>query len=979
MGELRQALEDALSGQGRLFLLAGDPGIGKTRTAQELARSAAESGMLPTWGRCYDGEGAPPYWPWIQVLRAFLRQTGPEQLSLLVGPGAADIGELVPEVREKLPELGPPAPLEPDQARFRLFDSIGRFFKNVARDQPLMLILDDLHWADRPSLMLLEFLSQELAESPVIIVGTYRDIAVTRGDPLHQTLGNIHRQPSFRRLALPGLSQPEVEELLAVAASVIPSPQMVEAIHLKTEGNPLFVGEIMRMLDREGLLGGAARSFSIPQGVRETIGRRLASLSQLCYQSLVTASVIGREFDFSLLGSVIPGTTEEQLLLVIDEAREARLIEEISGVEERYQFSHALIQDTFFQELSVSRRVRLHARVGETLENRYGANAHLHAGELAFHFNQAQAVVGEQRLVRYSLLAGEQALAAYACQEALEHFQRALAAKQGKPMDYETAAILSGLGRAQAATLERHRIPEVVATLSLAVDYFAEVGDVAQITRIAELSFYPVFGQSTGNIRLIELALSQVPADSREAGRLLARYAWVLATEEGDYQLAQQSFERALAIARLQEDPGLEMKTLAQSANVDMLHLEFQSSVEKGRRALDLAPNIDEPESEAIARYSMFLSYLALGDLEAMKVQVPHLFALAERLRDRFWMTLALRSYEDCARLAGDWSAAQSYSDRGLALSPGEARSLCTRTLIESQIGDFAAGEAYAQRLLEVMRQTPPGPTLEHAFTAMTLPLLSRISGNTQLLEPARAASQVTLASRTRIGNLEWSARAGLALIAEQTKDAGLAGEQYANLLPTRGTALPFSMLSVDRVLGLLSQTRGDLDRAVAHFEDARAFCQRAGYIPELGWVCSDFAQALVRRGGAGDKPRARDLLEEALNIASRLEMPPLRAIARGHLESLQAIPAASAAYPAGLSRREVEVLRLVAAGRSNREIARELFISLNTVANHVRSILTKTDTANRTEAAAYAHRVNLHARPDARSFSAGDISAGSL
>jgi predicted ATPase len=293
------------------------------------------------------------------------------------------------------------------------------------------------------------------------------------------------------------------------------------------------------------------------------------------------------------------------------------LTEEISGVEERYQFSHALIQDTLSQELSVSRRVRLHAQVGETLENRYGASACLHAGELAFHFNQAQAVVGEQRLVRYSLLAGEQALAAYAYQEALEHFQRALAAKQGKPMDYETAAILSGLGRAQAATLERHRIPEVVATLSLAVDYFAEVGDVAQITRIAEHSFYPVFGQSTGNIRLIELALSQVPADSREAGRLLSRYAWVLATEEGDYQLAQQPFERALTIAGLQRDPVLEMKTLAQSANVDMLHNQFQSSVEKSRRALELAPNIDEPESEAIARYPLAATTM-VGEMDTL-------------------------------------------------------------------------------------------------------------------------------------------------------------------------------------------------------------------------------------------------------------------------------------------------------------------------------------------------------------------------
>ncbi|HZA25208.1 MAG TPA: AAA family ATPase, partial [Dehalococcoidia bacterium] len=220
MGELRQALEDTISGQGRLVLLMGEPGIGKTRTTQELAKHATALGVLSTWGRCYDGEGAPPYWPWIQLLRAFLQQTEPDRLAGQMGPGAADIGEILPEVREKLPDIGSPPSLELEQARFRLFDSVARFFRNVAQSQPLMLTLDDLHWADRPSLMLLEFLSQELTQSPVLIVGAYRHIEVTRGDPLSETLGKILRQPSFRRIVLQGLSQPEVGELLTLAAGV---------------------------------------------------------------------------------------------------------------------------------------------------------------------------------------------------------------------------------------------------------------------------------------------------------------------------------------------------------------------------------------------------------------------------------------------------------------------------------------------------------------------------------------------------------------------------------------------------------------------------------------------------------------------------------------------------------------------------------------------------------------------------------------
>lgn len=527
-------------------------------------------------------------------------------------------------------------------------------------------------------------------------------------------------------------------------------------------------------------------------------------------------------------------------------------------------------------------------------------------------------------------------------------------------MDYESAASLSGLGRAQAATLERHRIPEVVATLSLAADYFAKVGEVEQVTKIAEYPFYPLFAQSTGNTQLIEFALSHVSADSLAAGRLLSRYAWVLATEEGDYQHAQQCFEQALAIAHREGDASLEVKTLAQAANVDMLYTAFQDSVAKSHRALELAENIDEPESEAIARYSQFLACLALGNLEGMNFQAPTLLALAERLRDRFWLTLALRSYEDCAHLAGEWSTAQSYSDRGLALSPSECRSLCTRALMEYQMGNFSVGEVYAKRLIDVMRQTPPGPTLEHGFTAMILPLLCRISGNTGFLEVARSAAQVTLAAQTKITNAEWSTRAGLALIAEQARDASLASEQYVYLMRFQGSFQMFSMLSMDRVLGILSQTIGELDRAVAHFEDARTFCHQSGYRPELGWVCYDFADALIHRNGAGDKHQAWSLLDEAQDIATELAMPPLLERVLGRLESLSSTPASSPAYPAGLSQREVEVLCLIAAGRTNREIAQELFISLNTVANHVRSILTKTDTANRTEAAAYALRYNL-------------------
>ncbi len=174
IGELSAALDEALSGQGRMVMLVGEPGIGKTRTAQELAALAEHRGAQVLWGRCHEGEGAPPYWPWIQAIREYAGYREPERLLSEMGPGAADIAEIVSAVGEKLPDLEPAPVLEPEQARFRLFDSITTFLKTASQNQPMVLVLDDLHWADRPSLMLLEFLAPELARSRLLVLGTYR-------------------------------------------------------------------------------------------------------------------------------------------------------------------------------------------------------------------------------------------------------------------------------------------------------------------------------------------------------------------------------------------------------------------------------------------------------------------------------------------------------------------------------------------------------------------------------------------------------------------------------------------------------------------------------------------------------------------------------------------------------------------------------------------------------------------------------------
>ncbi|MFQ6031023.1 MAG: LuxR C-terminal-related transcriptional regulator, partial [Dehalococcoidia bacterium] len=405
-------------------------------------------------------------------------------------------------------------------------------------------------------------------------------------------------------------------------------------------------------------------------------------------------------------------------------------------------------------------------------------------------------------------------------------------------------------------------------------------------------------------------------------------------------------------------------QTLAEATNVDMLYCHFAGTLDKGIPACEIVRQVDDPQAEALARYSLVLAHIATGDLDRARQQSAELLAAAEQLRDRFWLSVALRTREDVAHLAGDWPTARSFSDRSLGISPSEARSLSTRTMEEYQTGNFPEGREYLQRLLEVVRQTTPGPTLEHSFAALVVPLTARISGESELF-PAAESAATAFAASPRVTYVDFFTRMGLAILAALRSDTALAREQYDYLTRFAGTMCIFSMTSVDRILGLLAQTLGQPVQAIAHFEDSLAFCRQAGYLPELAWCCCDFADSLVaslpgRASATEELERARELLEEAASLAQRLGMTPLSERVQERLEGLAARATPAAAYPAGLTQREVEVLRLIAAGKTDREIAEELTISVGTASTHVRNLLNKTGTANRAEAAIFATRHGL-------------------
>jgi DNA-binding CsgD family transcriptional regulator len=958
MAEITAALDDAMSGHGQLVMLAGEPGIGKTRTAQELAVRAEQRGAHVLWGRCYEEEGTPPYWPWVQALRLYVREADAEQLVSEMGAGAANVADLVPEIRDKLPDLISPPDLAPEAARFRLFDSVTTFLKNSAQRQPLMLVLDDLHWSDRSSLLLLEFLSREIGSSPFLLVGTYRDIEVSLRHPLSQTLGALVREQLFRRVQLNGLTQEEVGVLVQGNSGITLTLESAEIIHKRTDGNPFFVGEVIRHVTSENVTEDPRWSSIIPEGVRDAIGRRLTRLSEQCNETLATASIVGREFDFRLLISLMGDASEDQLLAAMDEAEGAHLIEQLPQTVSRYQFSHALIQETLFEELSTTRRVRLHARIAEGLEELHGSDADAHAAELAQHFAEAQTELGSDKLVRYPLLAGEQALAARAYEEALDYFQRGLAGKgvaltgTEPAADAESAALLMGLGRAERGTRERQSTTQVGTILTRAFDYYVAVGDSDQAVAIA-LHSQEGFG-------FIEKALELALPNSHDSGRLMSRSVRGL---RANYARAQEAVHGALAIAQRYQDLDLEMETLVVGACLDFTYGRFEESLDRNRRAISLSGSVEQPVDESHARYDLMHVLYAKGHLEEAARQASAMLEPAKRTGTTAWQTLAMEANENVSSARGDWQAARNLAEQGLTMSPREANLLGCRAILEYQVGDFDAGRVYLERLLENVQLNPS--TLA-AFTtntvpAVVLPLAAYISGEITQFEGAESTALSILDSPSGFPAAQNAARIGLAMIAVQRNDAIAAGNLYGSLEPLRGTMSPQGPLgpglAADRLLGLLSQTMGNLAQAVTHFEDALVFCREAGYRPELAWSCCDYADALFVLNGPGDRAKSRTLLDEALAIATDLGMGPLM---ERVTERLQVRPESAPTYPSGLTEREVEVLRLITAGKTDREISEVLFIALRTVSTHVSNILNKTNAANRTEAARFASQHGL-------------------
>ena len=332
----RQRTRHAIGGDGGLLLVAGEPGIGKTRLVEELAGLASAQGALVAWGRVDDIDGAPPYWPWIQLLETILADVDRDLVIEALGANAGAIAAILASVARYVPDAPAPAPLDPAAARFRLHEAVADVLRRIGAHRPLVLLLDDLHWADASSLELTRFFGRRLGGCHVLLAATYRTVDAGGSELFDDVLGSLARHPTLRRVSLEGLSEADVGRLMTQAIGLRPRPAAIAAVHERTEGNPFYAGELVRLLESEGLLrGGAPRSAGVPVGVRDVLRRRLARLPPQTNELLAVGSVLGRELDLAVLAASV-ALTEAAVADAIEPALSAGVITEAGGSAARF-------------------------------------------------------------------------------------------------------------------------------------------------------------------------------------------------------------------------------------------------------------------------------------------------------------------------------------------------------------------------------------------------------------------------------------------------------------------------------------------------------------------------------------------------------------------------------------------------------------------------------------------------------------------
>jgi len=889
--ELRAAIDETMTRRGRFVLLAGEAGIGKTRLASEIEAYAGLRGAQVLWGRCYEGAGAPAYWPWVQVIRGYVHDHDPDVLLSDLGSGASEIAQIVSELRDRIPDIPEPQPLDPEQARFRLFDSVTTFLTNAASRQPLAIFLEDLQLADKPSLMLLSFLARELASARIFLLCTYREEELERDQSLKELVGSLSHERGYSHMRLRGLSDRQVNAMLE---GVLRQPlerraevALARAVHRESEGNPYFIEEIVRHLIDTGVLyqrdgrwvtdAREGEELGIPRGIREAVGQRLSRLSEPARELLAKAAVIGREFDLPTLTRV-SGLEADVVVERLQEGIDGAIVSAAASQPGRYAFSHAAMRDALYEDLGAGRRAGLHKAAGEALEALYEDRVESHLSELAYHFAKAAPEGDIGKAADYASWAGERAAALYAYEDAVGLYETALRLFDALPDEPQRRCdLLLALGDARWRAGEAEAARE---TFTQAAAIARELSLHEHYTRAA-LGYGGGPGgfsiSDRGDERLIDMlrkALGASPTrDSLLRVRVLARLAVELRTS-GDLEEADELSASAVDMAERVGDTRILLLAIYSRQWSTMGPDGIEDALLAGEEIVLLARIVGDRDMEFEGHHLRLIALIQLGDFGAVDVEIAACDKLAAELRQPryqwqaavFRVTRALMQgrFKEAERLG---QAALSIGQRGqqeVAAVVFGAQTFLTRwadgTLEELSQAGREVAERYGQ-----------------AWPSAYVWLLTEIGRIDEARARFRQMSADGFISLRR--NADWlTSICALSLASIEIDDPESAAKLHELLLPYADRHALFlagggCLGSNHAFLGFAAKAAKRYESAVEHFERAIERNASTGVTYILPRVYYEYARTLRSRDAARDQEKAMELVETGLVLARRIGM----------------------------------------------------------------------------------------------------------
>ena len=851
------------------------PARRRARHRQEPAggradRRAQARGARVLVGRCWEAGGAPAYWPWVQSLRAYVRESDVDALSACLGPGAAELTQLLPELRDLVQDVPEPLMLDPEGARFRLFDAVSSLLGTASCERPLVLVLEDLHAADEPSLLLLRFVARQLAVVRVLIVGTYRDVDPVMREPLAATVAELAREPVTNRVHLGGLAEQDVAAYIELTTGES-HVDLVGPIHTETDGNPLFLSEIVRLLSsEEGMTAARAGRLGVSEGVRELIDGRVRRLPEECQSLLVLASVLGREFGLRDLAAA-GGIDDDDLLGLLEDPVAERVLVGVPGAPAQLRFAHALVRDVLYEQLPAPRRVRLHRQVAEALETVYASRPVPHLAELAHHFVEAAPGGNVARAVDYARRAAERALDQLAYEEAARLYQLAIQALELDPDDNVQAELLLALGDAEMRAGDS----------PAAKGHFLAVAEHARRLRRPELLARAALGYGGRTVvhvagpdhHLIELldaalaALGEEPTPLR--ARLLARLSGAL-RDRPDRGRREALSAEAVAIARRADDEQTLVYALDGRLGATWWPGFAEERLPLAGELIDLAERIGDAERAFFGRGYRMYAQLELGNVFDAYEELEARAAIAERLREPAlqWLVAANRGLR--ALLEGSFGE----TDRLISSVRQFGARAQRRDTVISVRHQLVVLRREQGRLAE---DTELAELLASEQGSSLTWLQAYVDSEVGNLSAARAGLDELLASDLAglPSELEWLlALCLLSEVCQRLDQADHAAVLYSRLEPFAGlnavSAPEVSVGAVARYLGILASTMSRWEDAARHFEDALEMNERMGARPWLAHTQEDYGRMLLARD---DEERGRELLEQALATYRELGM----------------------------------------------------------------------------------------------------------